>query len=81
MTVHIVKLCVGVDTVDDLERWIEHRRHLQAMAGEARRAYSHHPYDAQASGRNSRWWLALLGHKGNDPGARANHRFATSCRI
>ncbi|WP_321446805.1 DUF1489 domain-containing protein [uncultured Cohaesibacter sp.] len=34
MTVHIVKLCVGVDSVDDLERWIEHRRYLQSLAGE-----------------------------------------------
>ena len=34
MTVHIVKLCVGVDSVDDLEHWIEHRQHLLALAGE-----------------------------------------------
>nr|WP_319388822.1 DUF1489 domain-containing protein [uncultured Cohaesibacter sp.] len=34
MTVHIVKLCVGVDSVDDLERWIEHRNHLLTTAGE-----------------------------------------------
>nr|WP_321456702.1 DUF1489 domain-containing protein [uncultured Cohaesibacter sp.] len=35
MTVHIVKLCVGVDSVDDLEHWIEHRRYLHSIAGEA----------------------------------------------
>ena len=25
MTVHLVKLCVGAETVDDLERWVERR--------------------------------------------------------
>lgn len=34
MTVHIVKLCVGVDSVDDLEHWIEHRQHQRALSGE-----------------------------------------------
>ena len=36
MTVHIIKLCVGVDSVDDLEAWIEHRQQQRALNGEAR---------------------------------------------
>ncbi|SNY93930.1 hypothetical protein SAMN04515647_4250 [Cohaesibacter sp. ES.047] len=35
MTVHILKLCVGVDSADDLERWIEHRQTQKALSGEA----------------------------------------------
>lgn len=34
MTVHIIKLCVGVDSVDDLERWIEQRQQIRALNGE-----------------------------------------------
>ena len=30
----MIKLCVGVDSVDDLERWAEQRRHLRALNGE-----------------------------------------------
>ena len=34
MTVHIIKLCVGVDSVDDLESWIKHRQQIRALNGE-----------------------------------------------
>ncbi|PLW77694.1 DUF1489 family protein [Cohaesibacter celericrescens] len=35
MTVHIIKLCVGVDSVDDLEQRIILRQQLSALNGEA----------------------------------------------
>ena len=35
MTVHLMKLCVGVDSVDDLEARIAQRQHVQALNGEA----------------------------------------------
>ncbi|TLP48832.1 MULTISPECIES: DUF1489 family protein [Cohaesibacter] len=34
MTVHMLKLCVGVDSVDDLEAWVERRHRLLAAHGE-----------------------------------------------
>ena len=34
MTVHMMKLCVGVDSVDDLEAWITHRQQVRALSGE-----------------------------------------------
>ena len=34
MTVHIIKLCVGVDSVDDLEDHIAYRQQLSTMKGE-----------------------------------------------
>ncbi|WP_316861678.1 DUF1489 family protein [uncultured Cohaesibacter sp.] len=35
MTVHLIKLCVGVDRVDDLEHWIAQRQLVRLAAGEA----------------------------------------------
>ena len=34
MTVHLMKLCVGVDSVDDLEAWIAQRQQIRALNGE-----------------------------------------------
>ncbi len=35
MTIHMLKLCVGVDSADDLERWIDLRQRQRALNGEA----------------------------------------------
>nr|WP_321444248.1 DUF1489 domain-containing protein [uncultured Cohaesibacter sp.] len=34
MTVHMLKLCVGVDSVDDLEAWVERRQQMLAAHGQ-----------------------------------------------
>ena len=34
MTLHLVKLCVGVDTVEDLQGWVEFRLEEKRRAGE-----------------------------------------------
>lgn len=34
MPLHLLKLCVGIDTVEDLEGWIEHRLGERRKAGE-----------------------------------------------
>lgn len=36
MTIHIIKLCVGADSVDDLSRWQESRLRLSRAAGDGR---------------------------------------------
>lgn len=33
MTLHLQKLCVGVDSIEDLERWIAYRRDQKRRAG------------------------------------------------
>lgn len=34
MTLHLIKLCVGVDSVDDLEAWIAQRQAQRALEGQ-----------------------------------------------
>lgn len=34
MVLHLIKLCVGVDTVDELEEWVARRRREKRRAGE-----------------------------------------------
>lgn len=38
MPLHLIKLCVGIDTIDELEAWIVERRRRVARAGES---YAH----------------------------------------
>ncbi|MAY62124.1 MAG: lysophospholipase [Rhizobiales bacterium] len=34
MALHLIKLCVGADSVEDLESWIAHRTDMQRAAGQ-----------------------------------------------
>ncbi|MCB1501287.1 MAG: DUF1489 family protein, partial [Bauldia sp.] len=33
MTLHLIKLCVGCDSIEDLAEWIEHKRREARRAG------------------------------------------------
>ena len=73
MTVHIIKLCVGVDSVDDLEHWLDHRKPTEGFKWRAYGAYPYNAHDSQASDGNSGWGISLLGDQGDGTGATADH--------
>ena len=74
MTIHLIKLCVGCDSIEDLAEWIEWR------LGEARKAKQkaehcpRHADDAETGRRSPRRRFTLLGDQGQRPGPPAAHR-------
>ncbi len=65
MALHLIKLCVGAESIADLQAWIQSRRQAQS-----RRSRPCHADDAQTRRGIARWRLALLGHQG--PALRAS---------
>ena len=62
MPLHLIKLSVGTDSIEDLEDWIKLKleRAEEARREEAR-ALPHHAHGAQARRRNPRRRLDLSG--------------------
>ena len=61
MTVHLVKLCVGAETVGDLRDWVEKRTHQNEKAGHGR-IHNHvtrmHPRrETELLGGGSLYWV------------------------
>ena len=61
VALHLIKLCVGCDSVKDLEDWIRERLRERTQARPEARARPPHPHGAQARRRAHRRRLALLG--------------------
>ncbi len=74
MTLHLIKLCVGCDSIEDLAEWIEHKRKEARRAGRQARACPCHAHGAEAARRPARRRLALLGDQGQRPGPPAAAR-------
>ena len=58
----MLKLCVGAESLEDLQSWSQERLHRMKAAGEKTPPLSCHPHDAKARRRIARWRLALLGY-------------------
>ena len=48
MPLHLIKLCVGCDSVDDLEDWIQPEAARRRRSAAEARAHPHHPHGAEA---------------------------------
>ena len=75
MPLHLIKLSVGTDSIEDLEDWIKLKlkEQKQARRQEAR-AHPHHPHGAQARRGAARRRLDLLGDPRRNPLPRAHPR-------
>ena len=74
MALHLIKLCVGCDSVQDLEDWIKQQLAKKKKSGEKAEHFHTHPHGAEARRRTDRRRLALLGHPRRDPVPRAHPR-------
>ena len=48
MTLHLIKLSVGTDSVEDLQRWIRQKLKEKKKRGRKAGAHPHHAHGAQA---------------------------------
>ena len=74
MPLHLLKLCVGCNSVKDLEDWIKQRLKQKKKERREAGAHPHHPDGAEARRRTDRRRLALLGDQRRDPLPRAAAR-------
>ena len=66
MTLHLIKLCVGADSVRDLEDWIKQKLKEKRKRGEKPEHIHTHAHGAEARGGAGRRRLALLGDPRRD---------------
>ena len=64
MTVHLIKLCVGVETVNELADWQDERLKRLKREKQAAGTVPPHAADAASARRDARRRLALLGDQG-----------------
>ena len=72
MPLHLIKLCVGCDSIEDLASWQAERLRARRRAGEKKPRLFHRTFQTpKRRGRAARRRLALLGDQGPRAGAPA----------